>query len=1030
MSSDRMRSGWLPRTLRWQLSLLTAGCLIVSILAYGTYMAAKETILVRQKTQSQIAAIAQNLAAVSPAFMVVDDLAGLEAAVTRFAALDEIQSLLVTDTDGKPLAEMMNNDGRWVPVFNNEAVTAPLSKATISQSDNTYWYPIEAGTLMGWVRVSFQTPTFWHLAYEIWVQSLAVIALACGAALVLLHALMRSSLGALASVTAFAKNLDQALGQTMAPYGGNMELQVLGQSLNAASRSLKFQQFELQNRQFALDQHAIVSMTDLDGNIQYVNDRFCEVSHYARAELLGQNHRILNSGHHPAEMFADLWQTICQGQVWHGEILNRNKDGGHYWTVSTVVPLMGSDGLPAQYISIRTDTTQRKQAEDAANAANRAKSQFLANMSHEIRTPMNGVIGMVDVLQETALLPDQRQMLGTIQQSSMALLQILNDILDFSKIEAGKLEVESTPTNLRELAEGATQLMLSISGARSVELLVFVSPELPRWFLCDPARLRQVVLNLLGNAVKFSGTQQGKKAQVMLRVMPCTLAQGDPGVCLSVQDNGIGMGAEVVARLFEPFMQADESTARQFGGTGLGLSITQRLVELMHGRISVRSTLGEGSEFCVELPLLHCAAGRKLPPEPNLAGVWLIAMSYHPLAVELLPAYGQAAGATVTMVDDMAAARTLLQQSPERCASAVVLVNTHITTPTHELKLPSGVGVIRAVQRASDSFASDIRLFVLPTLYGDLILAIARASGRAHAVNTGIATERSPRQPPTAPSVEDAARLNQLILLAEDNETNRNVIQQQLRLLGYACEVAQDGAIALQMWQANPARYALLLSDCHMPHLDGFGLTKAIREQEPAGTRMRIIAATANAMQGEAQRCLERGMDDYLSKPMRMPELAATLEKWMPEVAVADASERPERAWVRPALIECSEVVEKIIDSNMLPVWDPATLVELVGDDPSMLRDLLEEFLRNAEDQTADIAAAAVSNDTTTITGVAHTLKSAARSVGALALGELCQSLETAGSTVALPAWETLVHPLGASFAAAAQKIRMHLQRD
>jgi two-component system sensor histidine kinase/response regulator len=242
--------------------------------------------------------------------------------------------------------------------------------------------------------------------------------------------------------------------------------------------------------------------------------------------------------------------------------------------------------------------------------------------------------------------------------------------------------------------------------------------------------------------------------------------------------------------------------------------------------------------------------------------------------------------------------------------------------------------------------------------------------------------------------------------------------------------VAQDGAIALQMWQANPARYALLLSDCHMPHLDGFGLTKAIREQEPAGTRMPIIAATANAMQGEAERCYERGMDDYLSKPMRMPELAATLEKWMPEVAVVDASERPERVWVRPALIENSEVVERISDSNMLPVWDPATLVELIGDDPAMLRDLLEEFLRNAENQTADIAAAAVANDTTTITIVAHTLKSAARSVGALALGELCQSLETEGRTVALPDWEALVLPLGASFAGAAEKIRTHLQRD
>ncbi len=770
-----MVSQLLPRTLRWQLALLTAGCLSVSILTYGTYMAAKETTLIHQKTQVQMVAVAQNLAAVSPGFLAVNDLAGLESAATRFAALDEIQSLLVTDTSGKPLAELINIEGRWSPNFNNATVTVPSNSAAIPQGSDTFWYPIEAGTLMGWVRISFQTPSFWHLAFDIWVQSLAVIALACAAALLLLHALLRSPLQALASVTTFAKNLDHSLGQTMTPYRGNMELQVLGHSLNAASLSLKFQQSELQNRQFALDQHAIVSMTDLAGNILYANDRFCDISHYARAELLGQDHRILNSGHHPAAMFDDLWQTICGGQVWHGEILNRNKDGGLYWTVTTVVPLMGSDGLPEQYISIRTDTTQRKQAEDAANAANRSKGQFLANMNHEIRTPMNGVIGMVDVLQQTTLLPEQRRMLGTIQQSSMALLQILNDILDFSKIEAGKLEVESIPTNLREVTEGVMQLMQAQATARSIELSVFVPPELPAWILCDPLRLRQVLLNLVGNALKFThSTSSNPTASVRLRVEPCALAPGTPGVRLSVQDSGIGMSPEAVAKLFQPFTQADESTSRKFGGTGLGLSITQRLVELMGGHISVRSTPNEGSEFSVDLPLLTCGPGRME-------------------ATHLLPSYPPAQA------------------------------------------LP-GVQVER----------------------------------------------RSPAQRPTAPTVEEAAQTKRLILLAEDHEINRDVMHEQLRILGYACEVAEDGAIALQMWQANPGRYALLMSDCHMPNLDGFGLTSAIRLAEAADAHLPIIAVTANAMQGEAERCRDQGMDGYLSKPLRMQELSVTLGKWMP----------------------------------------------------------------------------------------------------------------------------------------------------
>jgi CheY-like chemotaxis protein/nitrogen-specific signal transduction histidine kinase len=406
------------------------------------------------------------------------------------------------------------------------------------------------------------------------------------------------------------------------------------------------------------------------------------------------------------------------------------------------------------------DITERKLAEEATKAASRAKSEFLANMSHEIRTPMNGVIGMVDILQTTTLDAAQRRMLGTIQLSSKALLQILNDILDFSKIEAGKLEVESVPMQLREVAEGVMQLMASSPSALAVDLSVAVDPDLPDWMLGDAVRLRQVLFNLLGNAVKFVNTASGVTPRVVLRVAPCTRVDGSPGVRLSVQDNGIGMNPEVVAKLFQPFTQADESTARKFGGTGLGLSITHRLVELMHGQVSVHSTLGVGSEFVVELPLLPCGP-----------------------------------------------------------------VRAQVTTDP----VPQG----------------------------------------------------SAPQRPEAPTVEEAVQTGCLILLAEDNEINRDVIQEQLRLLGYACELAEDGAIALRMWQAHPTRYALLLTDCHMPNLDGFGLTEAIRVAEPAGVRLPIIAITANAMQGEADRCRDRGMDDYLSKPLRMQELAPVLEKWL-----------------------------------------------------------------------------------------------------------------------------------------------------
>ncbi len=238
---------------------------------------------------------------------------------------------------------------------------------------------------------------------------------------------------------------------------------------------------------------------------------------------------------------------------------------------------------------------------EMAHAANRAKSAFLANMSYETRTPMSGVIGMLDMLQQTRMDSEQSHMLATVQKWSVVLLNMLNDVLDFSKIEAGQLIVECVPTHLRELLQDVTQLMVGSCNAKSIELSLYVSPALPPRIMTDPTRLRQVLLNLLGNAVKFTSSHMGKPAKVMLRVEPCTLAQGQAGIRLRVIDSGIGISPEVQDKLFQPFMQADAGTAREFGGTGLGLSISRRLVELMGGNISVRSALGEGSEFRVEL---------------------------------------------------------------------------------------------------------------------------------------------------------------------------------------------------------------------------------------------------------------------------------------------------------------------------------------------------------------------------------------------------------------------------------------------
>jgi PAS domain S-box-containing protein len=399
------------------------------------------------------------------------------------------------------------------------------------------------------------------------------------------------------------------------------EIEDLGTALNVVSARLFAQNIDLNNQKFALDQHAIVSMTDLNGTITYANTRFCEVSGYKLEELLGQNHRIVKSGYHPAEVFVEMWQTITSGKVWHGEVKNRRKDGGHYWVSATIVPLMGVDGLPQQYIGIRTDITANKaleqslqEAKTAADAANKAKSEFLANMSHEIRTPMNGVIGMTELALDTALDSTQRGYLNTVKSSAHALLVILNDILDFSKIEAGKLEIENIPFNPRQTIGDALKAVEVRAGKKGLSLRGVWPQDLPTHVTGDPGRIRQVLTNLCDNAIKFT-EHGGITVAVTLKVVDADTFEME----VAVTDTGVGIPASKQQLIFAAFSQADTSTTRRFGGTGLGLTISTRLVELMGGRIWVESVEGVGSTFYFTSRLGRAAEQAIAEPAPVVA---------------------------------------------------------------------------------------------------------------------------------------------------------------------------------------------------------------------------------------------------------------------------------------------------------------------------------------------------------------------------------------------------------------------------
>jgi PAS domain S-box-containing protein len=798
----------------------------------------------------------------------------------------------------------------------------------------------------------------------------------------------------------------------------------LQSSMEATQRAMR----ALEQQKFVLDQHAVVTICGVDGLITYGNDRFAELSGYRPDEFLGQDHRIVNSGCHPKGFFKSMYDTINQGQVWHAEVCNRARDGHLYWVDSTVVAFMGEDGTPREYIAVRTDITQRKQIEEAANAANQAKSDFLANMSHEIRTPMNGVIGMVDIMQQTPLLPEQSRMLDTIHSSSVALLGILNDILDFSKIEAGKLELEPIPTHLRDLVEGVTQLLLNIAARKDAQIALFVDPQLPDWMLVDPTRLRQILFNLLGNALKFIDDGDGL---AQLHVHLLQRPDGLESVQFRVTDNGIGMSEEVVAKLFQPFTQADASTARKFGGSGLGLSITQRLVEMLQGRIQVHSVPGVGSQFTVDVPLLHAQApaGRDLPQDPGLTGVQVLTVANTTACSTLLQVYLGAAGAQVTVVSDPASALAMLQDLPAHTVVVLDVPGALGAAAASELVVqwPDAQRVVQLMRRGRTNASVELKageVLTLPLFYSDLIRAAARASGRWEAVPDPSPLDNRARVDMATVFGGDAAlRSSQKILLAEDNETNRDVMREQLRLLGYSVEMAEDGALALAKWRNG--RYALLLTDCHMPNMDGFELTEAIRREEPVGQRLPIIAITANAMQGEAQRCRARGMDDYLAKPLRLQELGPMLAKWMPRSlqdaqggSALDSAPKPQ-----------SEPQESVAPAQSLDTvhWNPGALTALVGDSPALHRRLLVKFLQLALRQVDALEVACRDEDLSAVAQITHALKSAARSVGASLLGQWCDTMESAarrGDGVACSAAQLQV---GAEFEAAAAAIRAHL---
>lgn len=768
---------------------------------------------------------------------------------------------------------------------------------------------------------------------------------------------------------------------------------------------------------------AIMVRDLLNGTITYWNRGAERMYGWRAKEAIGSRvHELLRSRFPlpPVEIGARL----IQDGRWEGEVIQTGKTGEPFVVASRWALLRDTNGVPTACMEVNTDITERKRAEekervyraqleeahaytegqarelakarDEALVLAKAKSEFLANMSHEIRTPMNGMIGMAGLLMETELTGEQREFAGTLCASAEALLGIVNDVLDFSKIEAGHLELESIPFDPAGPILEVASLHAQTAHQKGIDLVCDLDPALPAGMVGDPGRLRQVVSNLVGNAVKFTNT-----GYVVVRAAPAgagSATSAAPEIRIEVEDTGIGIPRERQEAVFDSFTQADGSTTRQYGGTGLGLTISRRLVALMGGRLGLRSEVGSGSTFWVQIPSRADESGVERPAVPSLPTVrraliadacpaarsalrrrlasWGIdteEADSSERAVERIDAcraHGEAFDAVI--IDDgilskaasLAGHPTLLDTSiltsageggETRVIVMCRLLNAHALTAVAEERLRRAALLFKPIRPAS--------------------LLEALGAPRATVASSDAASGESDR-------LGASVTLN--ILVAEDNETNQQVLRRILERLGCRVTIARDGALAVSM--AAVASYDLILLDLHMPILDGFQACRGIREQEqrlglpPA----RIVAMTADTMPGTRARCLEVGMDDYLTKPIRHEDLSRYLTSFCKEKDDPRAS-----VPVDPRVDEGTE--------PDVPVFDEGRLTDACGEDDEFKRGIVADFLERIGPRIDHLVADVEAADAASLESDAHACKGSALVLGADALGHVLQEIERLG---------------------------------
>ena len=668
--------------------------------------------------------------------------------------------------------------------------------------------------------------------------------------------------------------------------------------------------------------------------------------------------------------------------------------------------------LQAANAELRAATARAEELAAKALEASRAKSDFLACMSHEIRTPMNGVIGMLGLLCDTGLSERQREYAQIARSSAETLLNLINDILDFSKIEAGKLTIEPLPFDLQTVVEEVGELFAGKVSEKGLDLIVRYAPDMPQYVVGDPGRIRQVLVNLVGNAVKF--TSQG---HVLLDVQ-CIERQNDQArVKFSIQDTGIGIPEDRLAMIFDKFTQADASTTRRYGGTGLGLAISQQLTRLMGGEIGVTSQVGVGSTFWFTLPLPLPKEAPKPVPRAALDGLRVLIVDDNEVNRRVL--HEQVTSWRLRNGGYASGEEALAVLRQARAAGDPF----HIAILDHQMPGMDGETLARRIKADPDLKDTVLVMLTslgLPEQHSRLqeagifatLLKPAKPSrlwnvlAEAWAANIrqspdGAASRQA--LPERLAEVRRSRNYNARVLVVDDSTTNQKVGRLMLESLGCRVDVAANGEEAIKLVGLLP--FDVVFMDCEMPQMDGYTATREIRRRQGTAKRIPIVAMTAKALEGDRERCLEAGMDDYISKPVRLEDLEAVLDRWFGKPAGTSGPVAPPDP---PA------------QADDAPVLDPVATDRLrslaASTDPSVLSEIYQTFLQSAADYRKAIHDAMSAGNADALRKAAHTLKGASANVGATTLAAVAGKLEALGKAGALAEAAALAQPLETEF--------------